>query len=256
MDGSSLSKVIDDMGTVRFQGSLLRLLDAQAQADHCALYRLDRRQIRRLGAASSDGSDHAMQQSTRYIGGNIWKRDPLVGAALDGASERGHARLLHVEVRSIADRALRHILDSTAVGERVLICRPSAGQLYAMSVCRSVQRGSFGNAELGALRDCAETVMAIVEKHDAIAAAGSSLRDAALDRPEQIEERLRAGGHGLTPREVQVCARILTGMTVAGIALDLDISENSVATYRQRGYDRLGIATRHELLRRYLKVLS
>ena len=45
-------------------------------------------------------------------------------------------------------------------------------------------------------------------------------------------------------------------LTAAGIAVDLGIHEHSVDTYRKRAYFRLGLATRHELLRRYLSLGS
>jgi DNA-binding CsgD family transcriptional regulator len=54
---------------------------------------------------------------------------------------------------------------------------------------------------------------------------------------------------GLTPREIDVCARALLGMTAEGTALDLDIKKSSVVTYRKRSYERLGISSQHELFR-------
>ena len=49
-------------------------------------------------------------------------------------------------------------------------------------------------------------------------------------------------------------ARILYGLSAAGIAVDLGIGIESVTTYRKRAYRRLGIATQRELLVWYLKL--
>jgi DNA-binding CsgD family transcriptional regulator len=54
-------------------------------------------------------------------------------------------------------------------------------------------------------------------------------------------------GARLTEREADVCARIVLGMSTTGIALDLRISKNTVATLRKRAYDRLGISSQNEL---------
>src|SRR5690606_16731246 len=57
-------------------------------------------------------------------------------------------------------------------------------------------------------------------------------------------------------REVEVCARILHGMSSIGIALDLGVSEETVRTYRKRSYQRLQIASERELLVWYLDLWS
>jgi DNA-binding NarL/FixJ family response regulator len=57
----------------------------------------------------------------------------------------------------------------------------------------------------------------------------------------------------LPRREAQVCSRILYGLSSAGIALHLDVSEQTVKTYRKRAYERLGIGSERELLTWYLR---
>lgn len=78
-------------------------------------------------------------------------------------------------------------------------------------------------------------------------------RRPAVASVDRIERRLRAWPQPLSQGEVQVCARILHGMSNEGIALDLGIKPESVMTYRKRAYQRIGIATRHELFCWYLR---
>ncbi|UWQ91888.1 helix-turn-helix transcriptional regulator [Aliisedimentitalea scapharcae] len=47
-------------------------------------------------------------------------------------------------------------------------------------------------------------------------------------------------GH-LTPREAEICDFALQGVTVAGTALELGISENTVRTLRRRAWAKLGV---------------
>ena len=56
----------------------------------------------------------------------------------------------------------------------------------------------------------------------------------------------------LTERELDVCARLLQGMTQEGIAADLGLGVPTVKTYRNRAFARLGIHFRNELFAREL----
>ncbi|HLY87344.1 MAG TPA: LuxR C-terminal-related transcriptional regulator [Acetobacteraceae bacterium] len=76
----------------------------------------------------------------------------------------------------------------------------------------------------------------------------------ATTRPKDLSlqlyrQRLLALDRGLTGREIDVCARSLSGMTAEGIGLELEIKKSSVVTYRKRAYERLGISSQHELFR-------
>lgn len=49
-----------------------------------------------------------------------------------------------------------------------------------------------------------------------------------------------------------MCGRILYGLSTAGIAVDLEIAEDSVATCHKRAYAKLCIGVERELLLWYL----
>jgi len=66
---------------------------------------------------------------------------------------------------------------------------------------------------------------------------------------QMFRRRLAALECGMTPRELDVCARTLIGMTAEGIALDLNVKKSSVSTYRKRAYARLGISSQSQLYR-------
>ena len=58
----------------------------------------------------------------------------------------------------------------------------------------------------------------------------------------------------LPRREMEVCARVVLCQTALGISLSLEISEESVKTYRARAYRRLGIGGIRELWMWYLNL--
>ncbi|RYY80998.1 MAG: LuxR family transcriptional regulator, partial [Comamonadaceae bacterium] len=70
--------------------------------------------------------------------------------------------------------------------------------------------------------------------------------------PGRIRERLLDLAPELTTRELDVCVRLLQGMTQEGIAADLGLAFTTVKTYRNRAYARLGVHFRNELFARVL----
>ena len=66
----------------------------------------------------------------------------------------------------------------------------------------------------------------------------------------------RAPLASLTPREQEVCRRILAGFSSEAISQDLGISLHSTLTYRKRAYERLGISSQSELFGIVLRLLA
>lgn len=60
----------------------------------------------------------------------------------------------------------------------------------------------------------------------------------------------------LTPREQEVCRRILAGYSSEAISRELGIGLHSTLTYRKRAYERLGISSQNELFAIVLRLLS
>ena len=104
----------------------------------------------------------------------------------------------------------------------------------------------------------AQVLLALTRKHIALAQRPGVLQPT-LQPPAQstapllshslpaLRERLLRAHPGLTERELDVCARLLHGMTQEGIACDLGLSLPTVKTYRNRAFSRLGIHFRNEL---------
>jgi DNA-binding CsgD family transcriptional regulator len=61
-----------------------------------------------------------------------------------------------------------------------------------------------------------------------------------------------AGHHSLAGRQTQVLDRLLDGLTIRAIALDLDIGEETVRGYLPGAYRKLGVRTRGEAVAAHL----
>lgn len=112
----------------------------------------------------------------------------------------------------------------------------SKGALLAINLYRHRAQPRFAPAELDAVLDVAGTLLAVVQRHIELGSAHLA--------PAQRLQRLCPQ---LTPRELEVCERLLRGMSFEGIGADLALSAATVKTYRNRAFERLGIHHRNEL---------
>lgn len=245
------SELIDAIGEPDFSSKFTRYLYDTCGAEHCAILRISAEQVNDVAAVSIDGSNIARRQTARYVGEQLWRRDPAVDDA-----RRSHSMLpvlIRFDPRQLQDRLLRdEIYGIVDIRERVLLCGRRADAVYGVSLLRSHKAGAFSEREVANLRRMGASLLSLSAKHCRqiyiLDHQKSALSSIAI-----IEQRLQRGGLSLSPREQQVVARILFGMTTDGIALDLGIKKESVITYRKRSYIRLNIATRHELMRTYLQ---
>lgn len=83
-------------------------------------------------------------------------------------------------------------------------------------------------------------MLALTRKHLALTLATGA-------PPEAPRAQLARLCHGLTERELDLCERLLRGLTHDGVAADLGLSASTVKTYRNRAFNRLGIHFRSEL---------
>lgn len=119
---------------------------------------------------------------------------------------------------------------------------------WALNLYRNTEFPSFSDREEETLHGLSRLLCSVIEKH--LDASNPASDDSA--GPPVLEERI-GQMLCLTDREREVCRRIVRGLTTEGISLELGIAKTSVATYRQRAYQKLGIATRHELFQLCLK---
>lgn len=249
---TSLASVVASLGTEEFEPQTLRLLNEMAGAEHYSVYRLRAGRPEFLGGASIRGR-HAVNDSAK---GKRWPARSYVELheADELTRDSTRAVVVHDRVDEVADPALQSALEYFQIVDRVMVCGRLIDDVYALSLLRSQESGQFDEQGLNELAASADVLVAACAKH-------ASLhwdRERALAHfksVDVIEANLRAGKWGLSERELQVSARILFGISAYGIALDLGLGEETIATYRKRLYARLKIAGRHELLQKYLSLL-
>lgn len=243
---------IDSVGTDRFPLQTMSSLERWAGAEHYAAFRLEHDSVRLLNAGSADGAGADGRILSRYA--DLARRDPTIAMARRACHE-AQVQLLRLDPARLDDLELRQeIYLNQDVCDRVFVCGAREGRHYGLSLIRTRRRGAFSDDEVGRIRAMADTWLSLIAKHERmVGAAQPADASAALLRSvPEIEVALRDAAPSLTRREAQVCSRILRGMSTPGIAIDLGLREDSVATYRKRAYRRLEIGTRFELIQLFV----
>lgn len=73
-----------------------------------------------------------------------------------------------------------------------------------------------------------------------------------FSRPKALDRlllKLKNRFPQLTDREVQVCALTILGSSAPKIATKLNLSSNTIVTYRRRAYDKLGVSNANTLMK-------
>lgn len=139
-----------------------------------------------------------------------------------------------------------------STGATKIVCATRPGSLYGLVI--ALKSEPIEPESSDSLVSHVGVLLTAITKHATMLNQERSLVRA-LESIAQIEMCLRSGGD-LPPREAEVCARVLFGLSSLGISLDLCVSECTVKTYRRRAYQRLALGSERELLTWYLSKWS
>lgn len=153
------------------------------------------------------------------------------------------SKISHITAQEVPPEHRAKVYEAHGVAERVSIVEPQGeGALFAINFYRHQHQRPFDDAQISAVEDLASALMAMTHKH-----LDFWMPDAKAAQLTRLLAKLKAINPALTPRESQVCAGVLQGLTFDGIACQLGLSVTSVKTYRNRAFSRLGIHFRNEL---------
>lgn len=259
--GEALGRMIRAVGEPGFQAAVLDHVQEWMPAASWSVYRTGRRCRPSLYLSASRGiPDRTRDCWWAYLSGPYLQ---------DRSFERsqpveGHApRLCHVTAQEIPAEHRARVYEPHGMMERVSIVDSEDGALFAVNFYRHAHQPAFTDAQIASFACVAVPVLALARKHIALCGADVAARTmsapAVTHEPQaaamptgRMRERLLELSAELTAREVDVCVRLLQGMTHDGIAADLGLGLTTVKTYRNRAFDRLGIHFRNELFARVL----
>lgn len=283
-----LASTVDRLGGSGFATGLLQDLEVVLPAASWSVYRTGHRCKPTLFLSASRGVPDTTQDCWwAYLSGP-YRSDRTWGRAFDEAPfAQPETRLCHVTAAEVQGDHRARVYEAHGVAERVSVVEHETdGSVFAVNFYRHQHQRAFSDQQIGAFESVAPVLLALTRKHLVLShslplstgvATGYGLRtrsDAAVQVVDATDASARhptgapvsIGGDGravlrmrlvrlqagLTDRELDVCVRLLQGMTHEGIASDLGLSVPTVKTYRNRAFGRLGIHFRNELFARVL----
>lgn len=275
--GQALAGMVQRLGDSGFAPGLLQDLAPVLPAASWSVYRTGQRCKPTLFMSASLGVPDTTQDCWwAYLSGP-YRKDRTWGRAFDDAPLEPLTRLCHVTAKEVEGEHRARVYDAHGVAERVsVVDYESDGSVLAVNFYRHQHQQPFRDAHISGFESIAPVLLALARKHITLArpmataqssAAWPLVHDTGTEDTDHavlpalaalphglpaLRERLLRLQQGLTDRELDVCARVLQGMTHEGIASDLGLGVPTVKTYRNRAFARMGIHFRNELFAKVL----
>lgn len=189
----------------------------------------------------------------------IYRRDRTFNALGTRAAGQRVA-VIHLAASEVPNADHRRaIYEQHALRERLSIAKlGDDGSILSVNLYRHLDQPGYREFDLQLFESMARGLLASVERQieltrptDGTANIGKPSNPAAgLERHRSALLELAPN---LSPREIEVCQRLLRGMSHDGISCDLGIGVTTVKTYRNRAFARMNIHHNNELFARILE---
>ena len=260
------------LGEAGFAQGLLQDLEPVLPAASWSVYRTGHRCKPTLFMSASRGVPDTTQDCWwAYLAGP-YRSDRTWGRMFDDIHVIvPETRLCHVTAKEVDGEHRARVYEAHGMAERVSVVEyESTGSVFAVNFYRHQHQLPFSDRQIGEFESVAPVLLELARKHILLSRPGAhgpgtaGLASTALSAPAPVPHhgtpatlanlraRLLRTQADLTDRELDVCARLLQGMTQEGIAADLGLGLPTVKTYRNRAFARLGIHFRNELFARVL----
>ena len=262
----TLASMVPRLGEAGFAQGLLQDLEPVLPAASWSVYRTGHRCKPTLFMSASRGVPDTTQDCWwAYLSGP-YRSDRTWGRLFDEAPLAApETRLCHVTATEVEGEHRARVYEAHGVAERVSVVEyESTGSVFAVNFYRHQHQKPFSDRHIGEFEAVAPVLLALARKHIQLSrpqamghvyVAGQPAPAPLPTAPSTLADlrmRLLRTQADLTERELDVCARLLQGMTQEGIAADLGLGVPTVKTYRNRAFARLGIHFRNELFARVL----
>ncbi len=242
---SSLTRMIGAIGDASFAHTALSGMNSSLHAASWSVYRVWKDRAPVLHLSSSHGVHDTTRDCFQVYRDGLYRRDRTFDAAQHG---RLMLRLRADDIPNLDHR--QAIYTRHRMVERLSVAEPQDdGSVLAVNLYHHDHQGSFEAHELDSFEHLSVGLMACVRRHieltgDAPAPARPSLAE--------LRTRLHRRYEQMPPRELDVCARLLQGLSYDGIAAELNLSVATVKTYRRRAFERMGMHFKSELFARFM----
>jgi len=216
--------------------------------DVCSLFHYDTaNNPSNFGTASRVSNEITRLTAERYASG-LGLHDPM-RLEINNVLSTNSVGVFHLFRERINYAPYRELcFNLTGTLERLsILCRDDRS-CYAMSFYRTQHSGSlFNRNEVNALSSLSEILSSLVLKHVNVSNLSPVIFKKSMT--EEILRKLHDRANNLSSREAEICTLIMLGHNSESISLKLDLSLNTILTYRKRAYTKLNINSQNELFR-------
>lgn len=236
---AAVGAMVEHLGEDDFAARLLQQLHPTVPAASWSVYQVGPGCAPRLYLSASWGiPDTTRDCWAAYLSGPV-RADRSLRFEADPAQRM---QLCHITAGEVPHEHRARVYEAHGVAERVSIVQHGDdAALFAVNFYRHAHQRALSDAQIADFEQLAPALLALARKQ--VALRGTEPQRS----PETLRQRLLQLNPELTARELDVCTRLLRGMTQDGIAADLALSLPTVKTYRNRAFARLGIHFRNEL---------
>jgi len=242
---SDITPAVLAIGRSDFPNILIDTLRRQAGVGHCMVFALSR--AGRASCLLDVGNIPTGSDLGAAYAGQFHESDPNRDALFE-AEGNAPIMLTSFAPRMYGARYRKIFFNDSDIVDKCATAIWVDDTCFYVNFYRITSQGRFGEAERARLQTIAPAIGASVARHFQQAVS-----------PDQDLAALfatRAPLSALTPREQDVCRRILLGLSSEAISQALGISLHSTLTYRKRAYERLGISSQNELFAIVLRLLT
>lgn len=255
VDAAAVAGLVDAIGSPEPEMLASCILEAVApllQAQQCTVFAHEaQRNPRLLSGAGEDGPWIAFR--TGALHAREFASEDALRAVIERKPAAGPVGAILVcrqraEEMPAGSTLRRDCMEAVGLADRLtVLVRTGDASWLAAHLYRSEERGLYAQEQVDALAGVARLIARCMARHYECDVDGmASLRGG-------VSEGVVELGSRLTDREREVLTRILDGVTVNRIAEDLKLRPTTVATYRMRAYEKLGVTSRQELFAAVLR---
>ncbi len=247
----ALAQLVEAIGDGRFGALAFAVVEQAIQADHIVVQLVAGDHVRGLFTEGKLSARVAATINQRYV-----ERYFMLDESLRALHKLGEdtPAVVHVDPDEQASPTYRnYFFDRTGLCDKLSIVSRREAGLLLCNVYRLEASGPFTRQQLTRARRVAPVLTAAVWRH--VACLDESVLPV---MSPSLEARWaeRAALRYLSPRESEICRRLLAGASNEGVALDLGISVHTVRTLRKRIYKKLQVNSLGDLYARYLGAMS
>jgi LuxR family transcriptional regulator, activator of tox operons len=227
------------LGAPGFGSALFRHLRDMTGCAHALALAIEGEKPKALLLAANTGEGSSARDAARRYMAEHWAHDPS-----NFVPQRPDDLLcLRFSPAEIGVQGYRRDCYSAFdLVDRLSLVQGRQGGSVRLNLYRSSSDGRFSETTVERVISAARVLFSLLMKQQELEAANPNGQVDVRKLLEELEPKL-------SPRELDICVGICTGLSSEGIALTHGISINSVLTFRKRAYSRLGISSQNQLMR-------